>query len=186
MLTTSRRGTIGEPSTLKSSTGFCAASLTVMGGFGLGWSTVTLWRTSMPTRQVPMASIGRRFAPEVVLVKTPLASGSLSAHEPPSVIDGVSRGTELPPKSVDGPLIANALRPRAHALVLSKALPAPSVILNWIVTGPPGVPDALTIVALSPWSWSDRSGIVCAWSTPIPNSGNGPPGSVGAFAVWQT
>src|SRR6516162_11774180 len=100
-LTTDRRGTTADPSTVKSSTTFCIASLTFMVTTG-GPGSVTIGterRASMPTRQVPVPPVGMPLATVVVKVKTP-PTGPVSV--PPggfAIMEGVVTGGVRPPKS---------------------------------------------------------------------------------------
>src|SRR5262249_54901521 len=158
--TTARRGTTGEPSTLKSRTTLCITSFTFKGTTG-GPGSVTIGterRASMPTRQVPVAKAGTPLATVVVKVKTPLLSGSVSV---PSLVggrmEGVVTGGVRPPKSLDGPLIASARLLKAGAVRVVSGVPSPFFNRNVTVTAPPGPPLAGKSPPTKPLSRVDRS-----------------------------
>src|SRR5262245_21811543 len=174
--TTARRGTTGEPSTLKSRTTFCITSLTFTVTTG-GPGSVTIGtdrRASIPTRQVPVPPAGTPLAIVVVKVKTPLLSGPVSV---PSLgwgrMDGVfsgGAGDGRPSYTLDGPLIASSRLLKAVALRVVSGVPSPFFSRNVTVTAPPGLPLANKSSPTRPLSCVDRSGTVCAPGTEISNS----------------
>src|SRR5262249_297390 len=99
----------------------------------------------------------------------PLASGPVSVPDaPPPTAVGAVKGGLLPPKSLEGPLIANATRLRPARLAGGGA--APSGARKPVVPGPAGGPSALRISPLRPASDVDRWGTVCAPGIVMSNS----------------